>query len=97
MQWLFPDLLALPKLAERQGALHWLRAYDLAACRNGYTMITPTPDSARLIQWLIEEGIDEARAWREMDTTTAVDHIIINRTHKPLLSRAFSPRQRRAP
>jgi crotonobetainyl-CoA:carnitine CoA-transferase CaiB-like acyl-CoA transferase len=75
MQWLFDDLLPLPKLAERQGALHWLRAYDLAECRSGYLMITPTPDSARLIEWLIEDGIDEARAWQHMETTEAVDHI----------------------
>ena len=75
MQWLFDDVLPLPKLAERQGALHWLRAYDLAQCRSGYTMITPTPDATLLIDWLIEDGIEEATAWRDMDTTDAVDHI----------------------
>ena len=75
MQWLFDDVLPLPKLAERQGALHWLRAYDLAQCRSGYTMITPTPDSAILINWLIENGVEEATAWRDMETTDAVDHI----------------------
>jgi crotonobetainyl-CoA:carnitine CoA-transferase CaiB-like acyl-CoA transferase len=75
MQWLFDDVLELPKVAERQGALHWLRAYDLAECRGGYTMITPTPDSARLIEWLIEDGIEAARAWRDVDTATAVGFI----------------------
>lgn len=75
MQWLFDDMLPLAKLAERQGALHWLRAYDLAECQNGYTMITPTPDSARLIDWMIEDGVEEARQWLDMDTTQAVDFI----------------------
>ncbi len=75
MQWLFDDLLPLDKLAERRGALHWLRAYDLAETRNGYIMITPTPDSALLIDWLIEDGVEEARAWQNMEVTEAVEHI----------------------
>lgn len=74
-QWLFDDLLPLPKLAERQAGLHWLHAYDIAKCKTGYTMITPTPDSARLIDWLIEDGVDEARAWKDLDTTAAVEQI----------------------
>ena len=53
MQFNFDDILPLDKVAQRHGALHWLRAYDLAACRTGYTMITPTPDSALLINWMI--------------------------------------------
>ena len=48
----------LPKLAERQGALHWLHAYDLAACRGGYTMITPTPSVGQLFAWMAEEGVE---------------------------------------
>ncbi len=75
MQWLFDDVLPLAKLAERQGALHWLRAYDLAETRSGYIMITPTPDSALLIDWLIEDGVEEARAWQNMEVTEAVEHI----------------------
>lgn len=75
MQWLFDDQLPLVKLAERQGALHWLHAYDLAECRSGYTMITPTPDSARLIDWLIEEGVEEAHSWKDLETTAAVELI----------------------
>lgn len=75
MQWLFDDQLPLDKLAGRRGALHWLRAYDLAETRNGYIMITPTPDSARLIDWLIEDGVEEARAWQNMETTEAVERI----------------------
>lgn len=75
MQWYFDDILPLAKIAERQGALHWLRAYDLAACRTGYTMITPTPDSSLLIDWLIEEGQSEAEQWRNIETADAVGKI----------------------
>lgn len=75
MQWYFDDLLPLDKVAKRQGALHWLRAYDIAACRTGYTMITPTPDSSLLIDWLIEDGISEARQWQNIEMTDAVEKI----------------------
>ena len=75
MQFNFDDVLPLRKVAERQGALHWLRAYDLAACRTGYTMITPTPDSGLLINWMIEDGYVEAEQWRDIETTDAVEKI----------------------
>jgi crotonobetainyl-CoA:carnitine CoA-transferase CaiB-like acyl-CoA transferase len=74
-QWFFDDLLPLPKLAERQGALHWLHAYDLAACRGGYTMITPTPAVAELFAWMAEDGVEAARQWLEMDLLEAVENI----------------------
>lgn len=74
-QWFFDDVLELPKLAERQGALHWLHAYDLAACRGGYTMITPTPDVAALFAWMAEDGVAAARQWLEMDLAEAVQNI----------------------
>jgi crotonobetainyl-CoA:carnitine CoA-transferase CaiB-like acyl-CoA transferase len=75
MQWNFDDVLPLSKVAERQGALHWLRAYDLAACRTGFTMITPTPDSGLLIDWMIETGNVEAKRWQNIETTDAVGQI----------------------
>ncbi|MGE0622011.1 MAG: CoA transferase [Pseudomonadales bacterium] len=74
-QWFFDDLTELPKLAERQGALHWLHAYDLAACRGGYTMITPTPDVAALFAWMAEDGVDAAQQWLAMDLAEAVQNI----------------------
>ena len=63
MQWLFDDILPLPKVAERQGALHWLRAYDLAECRDGHMMITltPTPDNA--FKMMLDDGFEEGRRW----------------------------------
>jgi len=67
MQWLFDDILPLPKVAERQGALHWLRAYDLAECRNGHMMITltPTPDNA--FEMMVDGGFEEGRKWLGYD------------------------------
>ena len=61
MQYFFDEELPdMPKVAQRQGALHWLRAYDLAECKTGYTMITPTPIPDHLVDWMIEEGHEAA-------------------------------------
>ncbi|WP_419842892.1 CoA transferase [Candidatus Poriferisodalis sp.] len=74
MQYFFDDLLPMPKVAQRQGALHWLRAYDLAECRGGdggYVMITPTPAADRLLEWMIETDPagsgTEAKRWLGAD------------------------------
>ncbi len=75
MQWFFDDLLTIPKRAARQGALHWLRAYDLAECRTGYTMITPTPTPQLLVDWMLEEGNAAAVAWDGMDPAQALAEI----------------------
>jgi crotonobetainyl-CoA:carnitine CoA-transferase CaiB-like acyl-CoA transferase len=75
MQYFFDDVLPLPKAAQRQGALHWLRAYDLAKCRTGYTMITPTPTPELLVNWMLEEGHEGARRWHEMSITEVLDSI----------------------
>ncbi len=74
MQYFFDDLLPLPKVAPRQGALHWLGAYDLAECRGGdggYVMITPTPTPDLLFEWMIEVGPDESG--REVKRWLGVD------------------------
>jgi len=63
MQWLFDDILPLPKVAERQGALHWLRAYDLAECRNGHMMITLTPTPENAFKMMVDDGFEEGRKW----------------------------------
>ena len=66
MQYFFDDVLPLPKVAPRQGALHWLGAYDLAECRGGdggYVMITPTPTPDLLFEWMVETGFDEVARW----------------------------------
>ncbi|MDE0498284.1 MAG: CoA transferase [Acidimicrobiaceae bacterium] len=66
MQYFFDDQLPLPKVAPRQGALHWLRAYDLAECTGGdggYVMITPTPTPDLLLEWMISTGAGDAEKW----------------------------------
>ncbi|WP_419943872.1 CoA transferase [Candidatus Poriferisodalis sp.] len=66
MQYFFDDLLPLPKVAPRQGALHWLRAYDLAECTGGdggYVMITPTPTPDLLLEWMISTGAGDVEKW----------------------------------
>ena len=66
MQYFYDDLLPLPKLAARQGSLHWLGAYEVAPARSGHVMITPTPQAEQLIAWMIESGIREAEPFAGM-------------------------------
>ena len=73
MQWLFDDVLPLPKVAERQGALHWLRAYDLAECRNGHMMITLTPTPEHAFEMMVDDGFEEGRGWLGYD----VDELLL--------------------
>ncbi len=75
MQYFFDDHLDIPKVAPRQGSLHWLRAYDLTACGEGTVMITPTPDPQRLFEWMIETGCEEVRKWVGVDTVDLLDEI----------------------
>lgn len=60
MQYFYDDLLPLPKVAVRQGSLHWLGAYQVVPARSGNIMITPTPQAEQLIDWMVENGIAEA-------------------------------------
>ena len=75
MQWFFDDVLPLPKIAPRQGALHWLHAYDLAECHTGHMMITltPTPDNA--FQMMVDDGFEEGRRWLGYDVEKVLEHI----------------------
>ena len=43
MQWFFHDRLPLPRVAQRQGSLHWLGAYEVYPAKTGHVMATPTP------------------------------------------------------
>lgn len=69
MQYFFADHLPLPAVAPRQGALHWIRAYDLAPCAAGHVMITPTPTPDLLFEWMAETGFEEVRPWIGLDPT----------------------------
>lgn len=76
MQYFFDEELPdMPKVAARQGAMHWLRAYDLAECRTGYTMITPTPIPDHLVNWMIEAGHEAAREWEGKDVESMLERI----------------------
>ncbi|MBA4812463.1 MAG: CoA transferase [Acidimicrobiales bacterium] len=75
MQWLFDDVLPLPKIAARQGSLHWLRAYDLAPCRNGHMMITLTPTPDHAFQMMVDEGFDEGHEWLGYDVEELLEQI----------------------
>ncbi len=66
MQYFYDDVLPLPKLAARQGSLHWLGAYEVVPARSGHVMITPTPQAEQLIAWMIECGIREAEPFAGM-------------------------------
>ena len=79
MQYFFDDLLPLPKVAPRQGALHWLGAYDLAACDGGdggHVMITPTPMPDLLFEWMIETGSDDAARWLGTDPAEVLMDVV---------------------
>ncbi len=59
-QYWFDDLLPYPKIAPRQGSLHWIGAYKVVPARSGWEMITPTPNAAGLMAWMVEEGFQPA-------------------------------------
>ncbi|MGI9611821.1 MAG: CoA transferase [Acidimicrobiales bacterium] len=60
MQYFYDDILPLPKLAARQGSLHWLGAYEVVPAKSGNIMITPTPQAQQLIDWMVASGIEAA-------------------------------------
>jgi len=63
MQYLYDDLLPLPKRAQRQGSLHWLGAYQVVPARTGNVMVTPTPVPQPLLDWMLARGVPEAAAF----------------------------------
>ena len=69
------ELPDLPRVAERQGALHWLRAYDLATANPGYVMITPTPTPDLLVDFMLERGHTAAAEWKGMDIESVLGRI----------------------
>lgn len=54
------QLEGLPAVQSRRGSLHWLGVYDVVPARTGTVMMTPTPSPAPLIDWMVEEGFEEA-------------------------------------
>lgn len=60
-QYWFDDLLPYPKVAPRQGSLHWAGAYVVVPARTGWEMVTPTPNIVGLLEWMVEEGFSEVQ------------------------------------
>ena len=60
-QYWFDDVqpLPLPKIAPRQGSLHWIGAYVVVPAKSGWLMITPTPNAGGLFELMVEHGFDE--------------------------------------
>jgi crotonobetainyl-CoA:carnitine CoA-transferase CaiB-like acyl-CoA transferase len=59
-QYWFDDVLPYPKIAPRQGSLHWIRAYKVVPAKQGHILVTPTPNAAGLLTWMVEKQIPEA-------------------------------------
>ena len=61
------ELEGMPRLAPRQGSLHWLRAYKVVPAGEGALMITPTPSAENLTTWMLESGIERAKPFDGME------------------------------
>jgi crotonobetainyl-CoA:carnitine CoA-transferase CaiB-like acyl-CoA transferase len=61
-QYWFDDVLPYPKVARRQGSLHWIGAYVVVPAQSGWLMITPAPNVPGLLQWMVDEGFEEVSA-----------------------------------
>ncbi|MEM9130703.1 MAG: CoA transferase [Actinomycetota bacterium] len=68
MQYVYDDELPYPKVAGRQGSLHWLGIYQVMPAGSGNVMVTPTPDTEALLTWLVDNGITEAEPLVGADT-----------------------------
>ena len=58
-QYWFDDVQAYPKIAPRQGSLHWIGAYVVVPAKTGWVMITPAPNVPGLLKWMQDEGFAE--------------------------------------
>jgi crotonobetainyl-CoA:carnitine CoA-transferase CaiB-like acyl-CoA transferase len=64
-----------PKIAPRQGSLHWSRGYLVLPAKRGACMITPTPAPQALLDWLIDEGVPGATEVIPPGETIATQHL----------------------
>lgn len=71
-QYHFDDRLPLPRIAPRQGSLHWSHGYKVLPCRAGWCMVTATPAPLALLDWVREEGIPGATAFEFPESVTPV-------------------------
>src|SRR4051812_9128908 len=65
-QYWFDDVQPYPKVAPRQGSLHWIGAYVVVPAKTGWLMITPAPNVPGLLEWMVEEGFEEVKALTDL-------------------------------
>lgn len=73
-QYHYDDRLPLPRIAPRQGSVHWSLAYKVVPCRTGWCMVTTTPAPPALLRWLREEGIPGADTFEIPDGGYSTAH-----------------------
>jgi crotonobetainyl-CoA:carnitine CoA-transferase CaiB-like acyl-CoA transferase len=82
-QYWFDDVQVYPKVAPRQGSLHWIGAYIVVPAKTGWVMITPAPNVPGLLQWMSEEGFRDADPLLEM----SIEEVLVN---VPLLMKTMA-------
>ena len=73
-QYHYDDQLPFPKIAPRQGSLHWSKSYVVLPCRSGWCMITSTPAPLALLQWMIDEKVQGAAEFLKPGETFGAEH-----------------------
>ena len=74
-QYWFDDVQAYPKIAPRQGSLHWIGAYIVVPAKTGWVMITPAPNVPGLLQWMKDEGFPEVEPLLEMSLEEVLTNV----------------------
>ena len=74
-QYHYDDSLPYPKVAPRQGSLHWSHAYEVVPCERGWLMVTPTPGVVNLVVWLLEQGVPGAEIFTDPDLVPGLEHL----------------------
>ena len=82
-QYWFDDVQAYPKVAPRQGSLHWIGAYVVVPAKTGWVMITPAPNVPGLLQWMSDEGFPDAEPLLDMP----IEEVLVN---VPLLMKTMA-------
>jgi crotonobetainyl-CoA:carnitine CoA-transferase CaiB-like acyl-CoA transferase len=74
-QYWFDDLVPLPKVAPRQGSLHWAGLYKVVPAKTGSVMITPTPVPEPLFQWMAEDGFAGAKEFLGLEALELIPRV----------------------
>jgi crotonobetainyl-CoA:carnitine CoA-transferase CaiB-like acyl-CoA transferase len=82
-QYWFDDVQVYPKIAPRQGSLHWIGAYIVVPAKTGWVMITPAPNVPGLLEWMLQEGFEEVHDL----TALPIEEVVAN---VPLLMKTIA-------